>query len=195
MLSSLLLRSMKKAVYLKDNIGHFGLASSCYTHFTSPIRRYPDLIVHRLLRTYLFNHDMSKETIDYWNAQLVQIAEQASDREQKAVEAEREVNDMKMAEFMESKIGEEFDGVISGITNFGFFVQLDNLVEGLVHVNTLKGDYYNYVENLLSLIGENTKKTYKMGDKVRVKCVAASKEARTIDFVLLQGGEDNGNKK
>ena len=195
MLSSLLLRSMKKAVYLKDNIGHFGLASSCYTHFTSPIRRYPDLIVHRLLRTYLFNKDMSVETINYWNGKLVQIAEQASDREQKAVEAEREVNDMKMAEYMENHIGEEFDGVISGVTNFGFFVQLDNLIEGLVHVNTLKGDYYNHVENLMSLIGENTKKTYRMGDRVRVKCIAASKEAKQIDFIVVQGGEKDGNKK
>ena len=194
MLSSLLLRSMKKAVYLKDNIGHFGLASSCYTHFTSPIRRYPDLIVHRLLRTYLFNKDLSIDTVKYWNSRLVQIAEQASDREQKAVEAEREVNDMKMAEFMESKIGEEFDGVISGVTNFGFFVQLDNLVEGLVHVNTLKGDYYNYVESLMSLIGENTKRVYRMGDKVRVKCIAASKEAKQIDFIIVQG-DKNGNKK
>jgi len=195
MLSSLLLRSMKKAVYLKDNIGHFGLASSCYTHFTSPIRRYPDLIVHRLLRMYLFNKDMSVETINYWNGKLVQIAEQASDREQKAVEAEREVNDMKMAEYMENHIGEEFDGVISGVTNFGFFVQLDNLIEGLVHVNTLKGDYYNHVENLMSLIGENTKKTYRMGDRVRVKCIAASKEAKQIDFIVVQGGEKDGNKK
>jgi len=195
MLSSLLLRSMKKAVYLKDNIGHFGLASKCYTHFTSPIRRYPDLIVHRLLRTYLFNKDMSIDTIKYWNSKLVTIAEQASDREQKAVEAEREVNDMKMAEFMESKIGEEFDGVISGVTSFGFFVQLDNLVEGLVHVNTLKGDFYNYVENLMSLIGENTKKVYRMGDKVRVKCIAASKEAKQVDFIVIQGGDKNGNKE
>ena len=195
MLSSLLLRSMKKAVYLKDNIGHFGLASKCYTHFTSPIRRYPDLIVHRLLRTYLFNKNMSIDTIKYWNSKLVTIAEQASDREQKAVEAEREVNDMKMAEFMESKIGEEFDGVISGVTSFGFFVQLDNLVEGLVHVNTLKGDFYNYVENLMSLIGENTKKVYRMGDKVRVKCIAASKEAKQVDFIVIQGGDKNGNKE
>lgn len=193
-LSSMLLRSMKKAIYQKENIGHFGLASSCYTHFTSPIRRYPDLIVHRLLRTYLFDHDLSKETINYWDTNLVTIAEQASEREQKSVEAEREVDDMKMAEYMEDKIGEIFDGVIDTVTNFGFFVQLDNLVEGLVHVNTLKGDYYNYEENLLSLVGENTKKTYRIGDKVTVKCVAASKEARTIDFVLVDG-DKNGNKK
>lgn len=193
-LSSMLLRSMKKAIYQKENIGHFGLASSCYTHFTSPIRRYPDLIVHRLLRTYLFDHDLSRETINYWDTNLVTIAEQASEREQKSVEAEREVDDMKMAEYMEDKIGEIFDGVIDTVTNFGFFVQLDNLVEGLVHVNTLKGDYYNYEENLLSLVGENTKKTYRIGDKVTVKCVAASKEARTIDFVLVDGDKD-GNKK
>ncbi len=193
-LSSMLLRSMKKAIYQKENIGHFGLASSCYTHFTSPIRRYPDLIVHRLLRTYLFDHDLSRETINYWDTNLVTIAEQASEREQKSVEAEREVDDMKMAEYMEDKIGEIYDGVIDTVTNFGFFVQLDNLVEGLVHVNTLKGDYYNYEENLLSLVGENTKKTYRIGDKVTVKCVAASKEARTIDFVLVDGDKD-GNKK
>ncbi len=192
-LSSMLLRSMRKAIYQKENIGHFGLASSCYTHFTSPIRRYPDLIVHRLLRTYLFDNDLSKETINYWDTNLVQIAEQASDREQKSVEAEREVDDMKMAEYMESKIGEVYEGIIDTVTNFGFFVQLDNLVEGLVHINTLKGDYYHYVEEQLSLIGENTKKTYRIGDKVKVKCVAASKEARTVDFVIL--GDKDGSQE
>lgn len=193
-LSSMLLRSMKKAVYQKENIGHFGLASACYTHFTSPIRRYPDLIVHRLLRTYLFEHDLSEETIGYWNTNLVSIAEQASEREQQSVEAEREVDDMKMAEYMEGKIGEEFEGIIDTVTNFGFFVQLDNLIEGLVHINTLKGDFYHYVEEQLCLIGENTKKIYRIGDKIKVKCVGASKEARTIDFVIVEGEED-GSKK
>ena len=193
-LSSMLLRSMRKAVYQKDNIGHFGLGSKCYTHFTSPIRRYPDLEVHRLLRKYLYENKIDNETIDYYNANLDYIAGQASEREQASVDAEREVDDMKMAEYMEKHIGEEFDGVISGVESFGLFVELDNLIEGLVHVNSLKGDYYNYVEELLCLIGQNTKKRYTLGDKVRVKVVGASKEARTIDFELV-GDKNDGDKE
>ena len=193
-LSSMLLRSMRKAVYQKDNIGHFGLGSKCYTHFTSPIRRYPDLEVHRLLRKYLYENKIDNETIDYYNANLDYIAGQASEREQASVDAEREVDDMKMAEYMEKHIGEEFDGVISGVESFGLFVELDNLIEGLVHVNSLKGDYYNYVEELLCLIGQNTKKRYTLGDKVRVKVVGASKEARTIDFELV-GDKIDGDKE
>ena len=193
-LSSMLLRSMRKAVYQKDNIGHFGLGSKCYTHFTSPIRRYPDLEVHRLLRKYLYENKIDNETIDYYNANLDYIAGQASESEQASVDAEREVDDMKMAEYMEKHIGEEFDGVISGVESFGLFVELDNLIEGLVHVNSLKGDYYNYVEELLCLIGQNTKKRYTLGDKVRVKVVGASKESRTIDFELV-GDKDDGDKE
>ena len=193
-LSSMLLRSMRKAVYQKDNIGHFGLGSKCYTHFTSPIRRYPDLEVHRLLRKYLYENKIDNETIDYYNANLDYIAGQASEREQASVDAEREVDDMKMAEYMEKHIGEEYDGVISGVESFGLFVELDNLIEGLVHVNSLKGDYYNYVEELLCLIGQNTKKRYTLGDKVRVKVVGASKEARTIDFELV-GDKNDGDKE
>lgn len=192
-LSNMLLRSMRKAVYQKDNIGHFGLGSKCYTHFTSPIRRYPDLEVHRLLRKYLYENKIDNETIDYYNANLDYIAEQASEREQASVDAEREVDDMKMAEYMENHIGEEFDGVISGVENFGFFVELDNLIEGLVHVNSLKGDYFNYVPELLCLIGQNTKKRYTIGDKVHIKVVGASKEARTIDFELV--GDMNDRDK
>lgn len=192
-LSNMLLRSMRKAVYQKENIGHFGLGSKCYTHFTSPIRRYPDLEVHRLLRKYLYENKIDNETIDYYNANLDYIAEQASEREQASVDAEREVDDMKMAEYMENHIGEEFDGVISGVENFGFFVELDNLIEGLVHVNSLKGDYFNYVPELLCLIGQNTKKRYTIGDKVHIKVVDASKEARTIDFELV--GDMNDRDK
>lgn len=190
-LSSLLLRSMKKAVYSKDNIGHFGLASDNYTHFTSPIRRFPDLTVHRLLRTYLFNNDLSMKTINYYNSTLVQIAEHSSEREQAAIKAERDVDDMKMAEYMESHIGDEYDGIIVTVTQFGFFVQLDNLVEGLVHVKTLKGDMYNYIPELLSLVGKNTKKTYKIGDKVHVVCTNASKENMMIDFELKEDKDGN----
>ncbi len=193
-LSELLLRSMAKAVYSKDNIGHFGLGSSCYTHFTSPIRRYPDLMVHRLLRTYLFEHHIDNETIDYWNENLDFIALNSSNREQAAVEAEREVDAMKMAEYMESHIGETFFGTISTITNFGMFVQLDNLIEGLVHINTLEGDYFTYIPEMFSLVGQNTKKRYRLGEKVKVKCIGASKQTKTIDFIL-QGGEKDGNQK
>ncbi len=194
-LSSMLLRSMRKAVYQKENIGHFGLGSKCYTHFTSPIRRYPDLEVHRLLRTYLYNHKLDNETIDYYQANLDYIATQSSEREQASVEAEREVMDMKMAEYMENHIGEIYDGVISGVESFGFFVELDNLVEGLVHINSLKGDYYNYVEELLCLIGQNTKKRYTIGDKVKIKVVGASKEAMTIDFEIVGDNDDRDKKQ
>ena len=185
-LSSMLLRSMKKAEYSKENIGHFGLASKAYTHFTSPIRRFPDLTVHRLLKKYLVEKDFSMSTIDYLNNNLVLVAEHSSEREVAAQSAERDVEDMKMAEYMESHIGEVYEGVIDTVTNFGFFVELPNLVEGLVHVNTLKGDYYTYVPELLALIGNSTKKTYRIGDKVVVRCIRASKEAALIDFELVE---------
>lgn len=192
-LSSMLLRSMKKAEYSKDNIGHFGLASKNYTHFTSPIRRFPDLTVHRLLRRYLFKHDLSVETIKYYEQALVQIAQMSSEREVASVNAERDVFDMKAAEYMESHIGEEYEGIITSVTNFGFFVELDNLIEGLVHVNTLKKDYYNYVEDLLAMVGKSTKKMYQIGQKVRIKVENASKATANIDFVLVE--EENGNNK
>lgn len=194
-LSSLLLRSMRKAEYSKENIGHFGLASKAYTHFTSPIRRFPDLTVHRLLKKYLVEKDFSMATINYLNNALVSIAEHSSEREVAAQNAERDVDDMKMAEYMESHIGEIYEGVISSVTSFGFFVELPNLIEGLVHVNSLKGDYFNYVPELLSLIGNSTKKTYRIGDKVKVKCVGASKERAMIDFEVVKEDKDTLKKK
>ena len=194
-LCSLLLRSMRKAEYSKDNIGHFGLASKAYTHFTSPIRRYPDLVVHRLLKKYLVEQDMSMTTIQTLENSLVTIAQHSSEREVAAVDAERDVFDMKMAEYMEDHIGEEYVGMINTITNFGFFVELPNLVEGLVHVQTLKGDYFTYVPELLAMIGKSTKKQYRLGDKIRVKCVAASKEASTVDFEVVKVDEENGNQE
>ncbi len=194
-LSSLLLRSMRKAEYSRDNVGHFGLSSKAYTHFTSPIRRYPDLEVHRLLKRYLIENDMSMTTIQTLENSLVEVATHSSERERAAVDAEREVLDMKMAEYMEGHIGEEFDGVISTITNFGFFVALPNLIEGLVHVQTLKGDYYSYIPELLSMIGKSTKKTYRLGDKVRVKCISASKENSMIDFELVTKPLEKGEKE
>lgn len=193
-LSSLLLRSMKKAEYSKENIGHFGLASKAYTHFTSPIRRFPDLTVHRLLKKYLVEQDFSMSTISYLESSLVDVAAHSSEREVAADQAERDVDDMKMAEYMESHIGEEYDGIINTVTNFGFFVELPNLIEGLVHVNTLKGDFYHYIPESLALIGNNTKKTYRIGDSVRVRCIAASKETAMIDFQLVEEC-DEGNSK
>ena len=184
-LSSLLLRNMQKAIYLPQNLGHYGLASKCYTHFTSPIRRYPDTTVHRLLRTYLFNDDMSNQTINKWQEKLVYIAENSSFKERESVECEREVEDMKMAEYMEDHIGEEYKGIISGVTNFGMFIQLDNLVEGLIHVNDMK-DYFSFDEVTQSLIGERTKEKFTLGDEVLIKVKAASKEAKTIDFELVK---------
>ena len=185
-LSTLLLRSMRKAEYSKENLGHFGLASKAYTHFTSPIRRFPDLTVHRLLKKYLVENDMSMTTINTLESSLIEVASQSSEREVAAVDAERDVDDMKMAEYMEGHIGEEYEGIISGITSYGMFVELPNLIEGLVHISTLKGDYFNYVEDILSMVGKSTKKTYRLGDKVKVKCVAASKLSSSIDFELVE---------
>lgn len=194
-LSSMLLRSMKKAEYSKDNIGHFGLASRAYTHFTSPIRRFPDLTVHRLLKKYLVEKDLSMSTIHYYDTALVDIAEHSSEKEVGSVNAERDVLDMKMAEYMESHIGEIYEGVISTVTNFGFFVELANMVEGLVHVNTLKGDFYNYIPEKLALIGTNTKVQYRIGDHVTIKVIAASKETAMIDFEIVKDEENDRSKE
>ncbi len=193
-LSTLLLRSMKKAEYSKTNIGHFGLSSKNYTHFTSPIRRFPDLTVHRLLKKYLIEKDFSMSTISYLENSLVEIAEHSSERELAATQAERDVNDMKMAEYMESHIGEEYDGIISSVTNFGLFVELPNLVEGLIHISNIPGDYYEYVPVLLSLIGKSTKKTYRIGDKIKVRVAAASKETAQIDFDIVGDNHDRNQK-
>ena len=193
-LSTLLLRSMKKAEYSKTNIGHFGLASKNYTHFTSPIRRFPDLTVHRLLKKYLIEKDFSMSTINYLENSLVEIAEHSSERELAATNAERDVNDMKMAEYMESHIGEVYDGIISSVTSFGIFVELPNLVEGLVHISNIPGDYYEYVPELLSLIGKSTKKTYRIGDKLKVRVISASKETAQIDFEIESDKYDRNKK-
>lgn len=197
-LSSMLLRSMKKAEYSKDNIGHFGLGSKAYTHFTSPIRRFPDLTVHRLLKKYLVENDLSMSTISYYDNALVEIAEHSSEKEVGSVNAERDVLDMKMAEYMESHIGEIHEGIITTVTNFGFFVELPNMVEGLVHVSTLKGDFYNYIPEKLAMIGANTKKQYRIGDKIKIKVISASKATAMIDFEIVNEErceQQDGNKE
>ncbi len=184
-LSSLLLRSMQKAVYRPENLGHYGLASTCYTHFTSPIRRYPDTTVHRLLHTYLFDGKIDMQTIRKWEEKLVYIAEHSSERERASVDCEREVDDMKMAEYMEKHIGEEFEGMISSITSFGMFVELPNLIEGLVPIREMK-DFFHFDEERMTLTGERSNVKYSIGESVLVKVVRASKEDRTIDFEVIK---------
>ena len=184
-LSTLLLRSMQKAVYKPENLGHYGLASSCYTHFTSPIRRYPDTTVHRLLRTYLFEKNIDMKTIKKWEEKLVYVAEHSSERERASVDCEREVEDMKMAEYMEKHIGEEFEGMISSITSFGMFVELDNLIEGLVPLRDMK-DFFHFDEEHLCLTGEKSHIKYSIGERVVVKVVRASKDDKTIDFEVIR---------
>ena len=184
-LSSLLLRSMQKAVYKPENLGHYGLASKCYTHFTSPIRRYPDTTVHRLLRTYLVEGKVDMQTIKKWEEKLVYIAEHSSERERASVDCEREVDDMKMAEYMEKHIGEEYEGMISSITSFGMFVELDNLIEGLVPLRDMK-DFFHFDEERMTLTGEKSHVKYSIGERVVIKVVRASKEEKTIDFEVVR---------
>lgn len=184
-LSSLLLRSMQKAVYKPENLGHYGLASKCYTHFTSPIRRYPDTTVHRLLHTYLFDGKIDMATIRKWEDKLVYIADHSSARERASVDCEREVEDMKMAEYMEKHIGEEFEGMISSVTSFGMFVELDNLIEGLVPLRDMN-DFFHFDEEHMTLTGERSHVKYVIGERVIVKVVRASKEEKTIDFEVVR---------
>ena len=197
-LSMLLLRCMRKAEYKDQNLGHYGLGSKCYTHFTSPIRRFPDTTVHNLLRKYVFNkpneHELN-ELISYYQMKLPEICEHSSKKEKDSIDCERDVEKMKMAEYMENHIGEEYEGIISSCLNFGMFVQLPNMVEGLVHVSDIVGDYFNYNEELNALIGQRTKKMYKIGDKVKIKVINASKETSTIDFELVEKGDKHGNTK
>lgn len=184
-ISTVMLRSMQQAKYDPNSLGHFGLATKFYTHFTSPIRRYPDLIVHRLIRTYLFENKMDIDTQNYWNERLEDIARHSSEMERRADEAERETDEMKMAQFMENKIGETFEGIISGVTNFGIFVKLPNTIEGLVHVSHLTDDYYHYDERQYAMIGERTGNVFRIGDIIEVRCIGANAEERSVDFEIV----------
>ena len=193
-LSSMLLRSMQKAIYDNVNIGHFGLASKFYTHFTSPIRRFPDLTVHRLLRAYLFNHNIDNQTIDYYNSVLPDIAKHSSEREMAATQCERDVDDMKMAEYMESHVGEVYKGVISTVTNFGVYVELDNLVEGMIKIDELDDDYYFYDESTFSLVGKRSHKRYMLGQTIDIIVDSVIKDKGLINFKLYKG-DKSGNTK
>ncbi|GKX67701.1 ribonuclease R [Inconstantimicrobium mannanitabidum] len=185
--STLLLRSMMQARYAPQCTGHFGLSAKYYCHFTSPIRRYPDLQIHRIIKEYLHGQINEKRSSDLMG--IVDAAsKQSSEMERVAQEAEREVDDLKKAEYMSERIGEEFEGIISSVTSFGMFVELPNTIEGLVHVNDLFDDYYIYDEAHLALIGERTKKTYRLGDAIKVRCENVDIENREIFFVVA--GED-----
>jgi ribonuclease R len=185
-ISTVMLRSMKQAKYSTENAGHFGLAANYYSHFTSPIRRYPDLLIHRVMREIYNNGTLSPERIEQLQLFLSDASEQSSVRERVAVDAERETDDLKQAEYMTEHIGEEYEGIISGVTSFGIFVELDNTIEGLIHVSFLNDDYYRYEEKYYCLIGERTGRILRIGDQVKIKVSGVNMEERKIDFELLE---------
>ena len=184
-ISTMLLRSMQQAKYYPESIGHFGLSTDFYTHFTSPIRRYPDLIVHRLIRTYLINKDTSKETLAQWSMAMDEIADHTSERERRAVDAERDTDALKKAQFMSDKIGEEFEGIVSSVTNFGMFVELPNTIEGLVHISNMTDDYYRFDDRQMMMIGERTNRQFRIGDEVKVRVANVILEESSIDFEIV----------
>jgi ribonuclease R len=182
----LMLRTMQKARYAAENLGHFGLAASCYTHFTSPIRRYPDLVVHRLLRA-VRRKELGDDRISELEDELPEIARHSSEMERRADDAERELVQWKKVRFMADKIGDEFSGFITGVAPFGIFVELvEHFVEGLVHVSSMADDYYRFLEQTHTLRGENTGKTYRLGDKVSVQVIRVDMERRQIDLGLVE---------
>ena len=184
-ISTLILRTLKVARYESENKGHFGIASKYYCHFTSPIRRYPDLFIHRVISKYLSdNYNVNEETLEKYNEQATNYANQSSEREKVAQKVERDSIDIKKAEFMQDKIGEEFEGIVSSITSFGMFVELESTVEGLIRFENLGDEYFIYDENRKTLTGEKTKTTYKIGDKVKIRVIHADKITRQIDFEI-----------
>ncbi|MGY3189956.1 ribonuclease R [Lysinibacillus sp. TE18511] len=184
-ISTMLLRSMQQAKYYPESLGHFGLSTDFYTHFTSPIRRYPDLIVHRLIRTYLLNKDTSRETVAQWSMAMDEIADHTSERERRAVDAERDTDALKKAQYMSDKIGEEFEGIVSSITNFGIFVELPNTIEGLVHISNMTDDYYRFDDRQMIMIGERTNRQFRIGDEVTVRVANVIIEESSIDFEIV----------
>jgi ribonuclease R len=181
-----MLRTMQKARYAERNLGHYGLAADSYTHFTSPIRRYPDLVVHRMLRE-VRQRGIDMERVEELEADLPDVARHCSDMERRADEAERELVQWKKVRFMADKVGDEFDGYITGVAAFGLFVQLvEHYVEGLVHVSSMADDYYRFLEKSHSLRGENTQKVYQLGGRVRVQVVRVDMERRQIDLGLVE---------
>lgn len=190
LLELLVLRTMSHALYDAENRGHFGLASDCYCHFTSPIRRYPDLCVHRVVKDVLRFDDLGEERSGRLLRRLEDAALQSSLRERTAEEAEREATDIKKALYMASHVEEEFDGVISGVTSYGFYVELENTVDGLVHVSSLEGDFYEYHPNTKTLVGKNSRVCFRLGDGVRIRVARVNVEEHLIDFEFIDFTEE-----
>lgn len=188
-ISRLALRSMKQAKYTPENTGHFGLAAQYYCHFTSPIRRYPDLQIHRIIKETLRGR-MNENRMEHYESILPEVTKHASQMERRAEEAERETIRLKKAEYMEQHIGEVFAGVISSITKWGMYVELENTVEGLIHVTNMHGDHYDYYEDRFEMIGEHTRRSYKLGQKVYVRVLDTDRLQRTIDFELVNKGDE-----
>lgn len=186
LISRLTLRSMKQAKYTTECTGHFGLAAKYYCHFTSPIRRYPDLQIHRIIKDVLRGR-MNGTREEHYRSILPEVARQSSERERKADEAERETIKLKKVEYMSHHLWEEFDGVISGVTAWGIYLELPNTVEGLVRTASLQGDYFEYNESACAMVGVHTGKSYAIGQKVKVQVTGADKMTRTIDFELVEG--------
>jgi ribonuclease R len=187
LISTVVLRSMNRARYASDNLGHFGLASDAYLHFTSPIRRYPDLVVHRVVTRVILE---GAPPLERWTDALGDVADRSSERERLAQQAERDSVEMKKIEYMRRHLGDHFDGTVAGVTAFGFFVLLDQVfVEGLVHVSNLEDDYYTFVPEAYALVGDRTGRRFRIGDRVQVQVVRADKEERQIDFLLVSGPE------
>ncbi|MCI3926969.1 ribonuclease R [Paenibacillus sp. TRM 82003] len=186
-ISTVMLRSMKQARYDAESIGHFGLAAEFYSHFTSPIRRYPDLVIHRIMREVINNggSGLADHRQEYLAGRMPDIAQQSSERERLAVDAERETDALKKAEYMQDKIGEEFEGIISSVTSFGMFVELENTVEGLIRLSDLSDDYYHFHEMQLALIGERTSRIFRIGDEVKIRVARVNLDERQIDFELV----------
>ena len=186
-ISTFILRTLKVARYEAENKGHFGIASKYYCHFTSPIRRYPDLFIHRIISHYLEeDYNVDEEYVEEYRKKAEDRANASSEREKIATKVERDSEDLKKAEFMESKIGEEYEGIVSSITQFGMFVELENTVEGLIRFENLGNEYFIYDEDRKRLIGEKTNKVYKIGDKVKIRVISANKMLRQVDFEVAQ---------
>lgn len=189
-ISTVMLRSLQKAKYSNESVGHFGLAAKYYCHFTSPIRRYPDLIIHRIMKLYL-KGGMTQQKIEQLEGILPEIAKQCSERERMADEAERESEDLKKVEYMKEHEGEVFDGIIANVTSFGMFIEMENTIEGLVRMSSMEDDYYNYDDRHFCLIGERTRKIYRIGDAVKVVLAKADISAKKIEFVLVEAEDDD----
>lgn len=195
LINSIVLRSLKQARYAPENIGHFGLAARYYTHFTAPIRRYPDLLVHRVIKECLRHGRPRPRQQARWEKAFPELTVHCSEQERHAEEASRETVQLKKVQFMADKIGDDYVGIVSGVTNFGLFVELENTCEGLVHVSTMTDDFYTYIEKQYALMGERTRQLFRLGDKVRVRVIDADIESQQISFELVESLQRPGRAR